>query len=121
MAERRSIWPLLVCGGLAAIAALSRKETEPTPENDRDDGVGKLYRTIYPAPDETRRIGGGSRPATQVDPDKRPREQFENDQPISAQLAPSEGGGQGTTRGGAVAHSLGGVEGHLLACLCEHQ
>jgi hypothetical protein len=86
MAEHRRIWPLLVYGGLAAIAAVRRKETERTPENGSYETIRKPYRTAYPAPDETSEIGGDSHPATQVDPDKRPKEQVENDQPISAQM-----------------------------------
>ena len=95
MAERRRIWPLLVYGGLAAIAAARRAETERT----RASGSRKIgrepYRIIYPAPDESSEIPGESRAATQVDPDKRPREQFENDQPISAQLHRAKEPGRG--------------------------
>jgi hypothetical protein len=39
MAEHRRIWPLLVYGGLAAIAAVRRKEPERTPENDSYEAV----------------------------------------------------------------------------------
>jgi membrane protein len=46
-------------------------------------------------PDQSSDIPGESRPATQVDPDKRPREQFENDQPISAQLHRAKEPGRG--------------------------
>jgi membrane protein len=94
MAEHRRIWPLFVYGGLAAIAAVRRKDTERTLETRSYEGIRKPYRTTYPAPDETSEIGE-SHPATQVDPDKRPRAQFENDQPISAQLRRAKEPGRG--------------------------
>jgi membrane protein len=95
MAEHRRIWPLLVYGGLAAIAAVRRKETERTSENGSYEAIRKPYRTIYPVPDGTSEIRGDSHPATQVDPDKRPKEQVENDQPISAQLRRAKEQGRG--------------------------
>jgi membrane protein len=95
MAEHRRIWPLLVYGGLAAIAAVRRKETERTSENGSYEAIRKPYRTMYPAPDGTSEIRGDSHPATQVDPDKRPKEQVENDQPISAQLRRAKEQGRG--------------------------
>ena len=95
MAEHRRIWPLLVYGGLAAIAAVRRKETERTSENGGYEAIRKPYRTMYPAPDGTSEIRGDSHPATQVDPDKRPKEQVENDQPISAQLSRAKEQGRG--------------------------
>ena len=94
MAEHRRIWPLLVYGGLAAIA-VRRKETERTSENGSYEAIRKPYRTIYPAPGGTSEIRGDSHPATQVDPDKRPKEQVENDQPISAQLRRAKEQGRG--------------------------
>ena len=78
MAERRGLWPLLVYGVLVATAATRQAQTERMRANGN--------RKIDPAPDESSEIPGESRPATPVDADKRPREQFENDQPISAQL-----------------------------------
>src|ERR1700722_8272458 len=60
MAEHRRIWPLLVYGGLAAIAAARRKETERIPENGSYGTVRKPYRTIYPAPDESSETSGES-------------------------------------------------------------
>ena len=93
--EHRGIWPLLVYGGLAAIAAVRRKETERTSENGSYEAIRKPYRTIYPAPGGTSEIRGDSHPATQVDPDKRPKEQVENDQPISAQLRRAKEQGRG--------------------------
>jgi membrane protein len=71
MAERRSVWPLLVYGSLVAIAAARRKQTGRAPV----------------VPDEGTEILGESRPARNLDPDKRPREQLENDQPLPAQLS----------------------------------
>ena len=95
MAEHRRIWPLLVYGGLAAIAAVRRKEPERTSENDSYEAVRKPYRTTYPAPDQSSEIPGEASPAMPGDPDKRPREQFENDQPISAQLSRAKEPGRG--------------------------
>ena len=94
MAERRRIWPLLVYGALAAIAAARREQTERR-RASRSREIGREpRRIIYPAP-ESSGIPVESRPATQVDPDKRPREQFENDQPISAQLRRAKESGRG--------------------------
>jgi membrane protein len=95
MAERRWIWPLLAYGVLAAIAATRRGENERPSAIGGYETVRKPYRTIYPAPDELREVPGDSGPATQSDPDKRPREQFENDQPISAQLSRAKEQGRG--------------------------
>jgi membrane protein len=95
MAERRWIWPLLVYGGLAAIAAARRGETERTPAVGSYETPRKPYRTIYPATDERSDVPGDSRPPAPSDPDKRPREQFENDQPISAQLSRAKEEGRG--------------------------
>jgi hypothetical protein len=94
MAEHRRIWPLLVYGGLAAIAAARRKGTERTLEARSYGAVRKPYRTLYPALDENSEIHGDSQ-RTQVDPDKRPKEQIENDQPISAQLRRAKEQGRG--------------------------
>ena len=99
MAERRSIWPLLVYGALVAIAAVRRKETGRPPERTRPSGsyetVPEPRRILCPAPDESTEIPGDSRLATNFDPDKRPREQFENDQPIFAQLRRAKEQGRG--------------------------
>jgi hypothetical protein len=95
MAENRRIWPLLVYGGLAAIAAARRAQTERTPAIGSRE-IGREPRQItYPAPDESGESLGESRPAAQVDPDKRPKEQIENDQPISAQLRRAKQQGRG--------------------------
>ena len=94
MAERRRIWPLLVYGALAAIAAARREQTERR-RASRSREIGREpHRIIYPAP-ESSGIPVETRAATQVDPDKRPREQFENDQPISAQLRRAKESGRG--------------------------
>jgi membrane protein len=95
MAERRRIWPLLVYGGLAAIAAARRAQTERTRVSGSREIGREPRRIVYPAPDDSSEILGESRAATQVDPDKRPREQFENDQPISAQLHRAKEPGRG--------------------------
>ena len=86
MAERRGLWPLLVYGVLVAIAATRQAQTERTRANGN--------RKIDPSPDESE-VPGESRPATQVDAHKRPREQFENDQPILAQLHRAKEPGRG--------------------------
>jgi membrane protein len=95
MAKRRRIWPLLVYGVFAAIAAARRAQTERTRVGGRHEISREPHRIIYPAPDESSEVPGESRAATQVDPDKRPKEQFENDQPISAQLRRAKEPGRG--------------------------
>ena len=99
MAEHRSIWPLLLYGALVAIAAARRKETERAPErtlaSESDETVRESLRVPYPAPDESTEVPREPRPATNFDPDKRPREQFENDQPISAQWRRAREQGRG--------------------------
>jgi membrane protein len=105
MVERSRIWPLLVYGGLATIAAVLRKDPVPTAENE--GVVPKPFRTIYPAPDENSEFRGNTTPTTQVDPDKRPQEQVENDQPVSAQISRAKEQGSGPPRSGSMANSLG--------------
>jgi membrane protein len=95
MAERRGLWPLLLYGVLVAIAAARRTQTEPTRLSGSHEIGREPHRIIYPAPDESGEIPGESRATTQVDPDKRPREQFENDQPVSAQLRRAREPGRG--------------------------
>ena len=95
MAERRGLWPLLVYGVLVAIIAARRTPTEGTSGSESCKTGHKSYRTISPVPAESSEIPGESRLATQVDADKRPREQFENDQPISAQLRRAKESGRG--------------------------
>jgi membrane protein len=95
MAEHRRIWPLLVYGGLAAIAAARSKETQRTRDSGSDETIRKPHRIIYPTPDESSEIPGKSPPTRPADPDKRPREQFENDQPVSAQLRRAKEQGRG--------------------------
>jgi Virulence factor BrkB len=92
MAEHRRIWPLLVYGALAALASARRKETERTPDSEGYETVRKPCRAIYPAPDEN---SDETCPTPQVDLDKRPKEQVENDQPISAQLRRAKEQGRG--------------------------
>ena len=53
------------------------------------------YRTPYPRSDESSEAPSESPSATQLDPDKRPREQVENDQPISAQVRRAKEQGRG--------------------------
>jgi membrane protein len=95
MSEHRRIWPLLVYAGLAAIAAVLRKDRDRIPENESYDRLRKPYRTIYPSPDESSETSGESRSASNVEADKRPQEQVENDQPITAQVRRAEEPGRG--------------------------
>src|SRR5271156_5123214 len=95
MAEKRSIWPLLVYAFLVVIVAARRGRTEGT----RGTGSGGTRRESHPAappaPDESGEARREFRPATHPEPDKRPREQFENDQPISDQTRPAKEAGRG--------------------------
>ena len=121
MAEHRRIWPLLVYGGLAAIAAVRRKEPERTSDNDSYEAVRKPYRTTYPAPDQSSEIRGEASPAMPGDPDKRPKGAIRERSADFGATESGQGAGQGTARRGAVAHSLGRVEGYPLARLCERE
>ena len=94
MAEHRRIWPFLVYGGLAAIAALRREAVERTRASWSHDALRRPYRTAYPAPEETNEIRSDAPPA-HADVDKRPQEQVENDQPISAQMRRAKEPGRG--------------------------
>ena len=102
MAEHRRLWPLLVYGGLAAVAAARRawdegKRAVESSERVRtlDARVRTPYRTPYPPPDESSEPSSKLPSATPVDPDKRPREQVENDQPITAQVRRAKEQGKG--------------------------
>jgi hypothetical protein len=95
MAEHRRIWPLLVYGGLTAIAAARRGAIERARTSSNHEAARKPRRILYPAPDETGEIRGDAPLTTPVDPDKRPREQLENDQPISAQIRRAKEQGRG--------------------------
>jgi membrane protein len=95
MAEQRRIWPLFVYGGLAAIVAVRRGAIERTRASSSEETVRKPRRIIYPAPDVPGEIRGDAPPTTPGDPDKRPREQFENDQPVSAQMRRAKEEGRG--------------------------
>jgi membrane protein len=102
MVEHRRIWPLLVYGGLAAIAAARRSAIEGTRAVQSSERVRTLYervrtpyRTPYPPPDESSEPPSKLPSATPVDPDKRPQEQVENDQPITAQVRRAKEPGRG--------------------------
>ena len=95
MAEQRRIWPLFVYGGLAAIAAVRRGAIERTRASSSEERVRKPHQLIYPAPDETGEVPADAPPMLPADPDKRPREQLENDQPISAQIRRAKEQGRG--------------------------
>ena len=113
MAERRRLWPLLVYGVLVATAATRQAQTERTRANGN--------RKIDPVPNESSEIPGESGAPTQVDPDKRPKEQVENDQPISAQLRRAKEHGRGRHAVAAVGNSSDGLERYFLARLCERE
>jgi membrane protein len=102
MAEHRRIWLLLVYGGLAAVAAARRTWGEGTRAVESSERARTLYarvrtpyRTPYPPPDESSETPSHSPSAAQVDLDKRPREQVENDQPINAQVRRAKEQGRG--------------------------
>jgi membrane protein len=102
MTVSRRIGPLLVYGGLAALAVARRAWTEGTRAVDRSERVRTLYdrvrtpyRTQYPSPDQSREARDQSLPPTPADADKRPREQVENDQPVSAQVRRAREQGRG--------------------------
>ena len=79
---------------MVVIAAAFRKENEGTGVPEDDGTVQNPRRTPCPLPGGMSEIPGDP-PATQVDPEKRSKEQFENDQPISAQVRRAEEPGRG--------------------------
>ena len=94
MAEHRRIWPLLVYGALVAIAAARREQTRGRAAA-RAAGTSRRFReATYPTPDRSVETHLESSPLP-AEADKRPREQFENDQPISAQLHRAKEPGRG--------------------------
>ena len=102
MTEPRRIWPLLVYGGLASVAAARRIWDKGTRAVESSERVRTLYgrvrtpyRIPYPPPDESGEASNKLPSAAQVDPDKRPREQVENDQPIAAQVHRAKEQGRG--------------------------
>ena len=95
MAERRWIWSLLAYGVLVAIAAARRAEPERKPAVGGRETAREPYPTSHPAPARASENLSAPAPAKQPDPDKRPREQFENDQPIFAQLSRAKERGRG--------------------------
>ena len=95
MAEHHRIWPLLLYGGRAAVAAVLRKNTDRIHENESYDRPRKPYRTIYPSPDERSETSRESPSASNLIADKRPQEQIENDQPVSAQVRRAREPGRG--------------------------
>jgi membrane protein len=68
MAKRDKIWPLLALGVLAAVLNRAEERSEPP---------GQTHPAIHPGPD------------------KRPREQAENDQPLAAQMRRAKEEGRG--------------------------
>ncbi|HEY1863743.1 MAG TPA: YihY/virulence factor BrkB family protein [Roseiarcus sp.] len=95
MTENRRIVPLLVYGGLVALAAARRVWTEGTRAAENSEWIRKPYRRLYPPPDDRSETPRDSSLATQIDSEKRPQEQIENDQPISAQVRRAREQGRG--------------------------
>ncbi len=85
----------MVYGGLAAIAAVRRKEPERAPDSESYEKIRTPYRTPYPQLDASSETASELPSASQVDPEKRPKEQAENDQPIAAQLNRAKEQGRG--------------------------
>ena len=86
MGARQSIWPLLLYGALVAIAAARRRQAELQLGAAIDaTSRGSVLKISPPlgAKDENASAERGAAPA---EADKRPREHFENDEPVSAQL-----------------------------------
>ena len=95
MAERGWIWSLLAYGALVAIAAARRAPPERALAAGSRGTAREPYPTTRPAPARPSEIPSALTPTRQSDPEKRPREQFENDQPIFAQLGRAREKGRG--------------------------
>jgi Virulence factor BrkB len=102
MTESRRIGPLLVYGGLVALAVARRAWEEGTRAVETSEWVRRSYervrtpyRTQYPPPDKGNEAQAESPSPTQLDPEKRSREQIENDQPVSAQVRRAKEQGRG--------------------------
>src|SRR5271166_2470902 len=94
MAEHRRIWPLLVYGALVAIAAARREQIEGA-RGSESGRTSRRFREATDSPlDRSAETHLESSPLP-AEADKRPREQFENDQPISAQLHRAKEPGRG--------------------------
>jgi len=95
MSESRSKWPLLVYGVLVAIAAARSRQSHGLRVNENGGPRRKFRPASYSAWDGTDETRREARPAERPGSDKRPREQFENDQPISAQRRRANERGRG--------------------------
>ena len=84
MAERPALWPLLLYAVLIAIAG-----SRPAPP------VSRAAARPYPKDLPRSEADGVPAAATQADSDKRPREHFENDQPLVEQKRRSREPGRG--------------------------
>ena len=91
MADRREVWPLLVYGLLVAIAAARQGKTVAA-RGGAGSGTGAHADAAPTADAETNREAA---PLTQADPDRRPQEHFENDQPIFEQKRRAREPGRG--------------------------
>ena len=95
MSESRSKWPLLVYGVLVAIAAARSRQSHGLRVSESGGARGGSPPASYSAWDGTDETRREARPAERPESDKRPREQFENDQPISAQRRRANERGRG--------------------------
>jgi len=91
MADRRGVWPLLVYGLLVAIAAARQGKTVGA----RGSAGSATCAHTAAAPTADRETSREVAPVTQADPDKRPQEHFENDQPIIEQKRRAKEPGRG--------------------------
>ena len=89
MAERRELWPLLVYGLLVAIAATRRKTAETRVRATSETDSNPLPAASDPGSETRRELG------RHADAEKRPREHFENDQPIFEQRRRAKESGRG--------------------------
>jgi membrane protein len=102
MTETRRIAPLLAYGGLAALGVARRAWGEVKRAVEGSDWVRKSgdrarapYRIQYPPADKSAETLAAIQSPTYLDADKRPREQVENDQPVSAQARRAKEQGRG--------------------------
>jgi membrane protein len=94
MEERRSLWPFLILGAIVTIALARRRETGQTRIRGLTE-TGNAWLIADPVIDENDEFPRKLRRSTPLDSDKRPQEQFENDQPISVQLRRAREKGRG--------------------------
>ena len=94
MAERRSLWPLLLYGALVAIAAARRGQTEGTRGSESRGARRESHPAAPPRPTRAAKPISNLLPRRRK-PTKGRSSRFENDQPISAQLHRAKERGRG--------------------------